>query len=176
MTSLSSEQPPKRHRTPLSVAKPAMKNQKKREEKKKEEVVFSFFSIFFLFDLMGFWFISDIFRSWFLADLRWRVTVKPGSQNQRAGGWKQPRDISGKAFWMSSIFWLPPHPKVGILLTTRRERRKLRVRRVKERDIDWMCSKILLCQWCLARKFFFFICQGLQEAVHHLKLYVRCFN
>ncbi|CAL9123951.1 unnamed protein product [Musa acuminata var. zebrina] len=29
--------PPKKHRTPLSVAKPAMKNQKKREEKKKEE-------------------------------------------------------------------------------------------------------------------------------------------
>ncbi|CAL9102553.1 unnamed protein product [Musa textilis] len=29
--------PPKKHRTPLSVAKPAMKNQKKREQKKKEE-------------------------------------------------------------------------------------------------------------------------------------------
>ncbi|KAJ8480511.1 hypothetical protein OPV22_024238 [Ensete ventricosum] len=29
--------PPKKHRTPLSVAKPAMKNQKRREQKKKEE-------------------------------------------------------------------------------------------------------------------------------------------
>ncbi|WOK99979.1 hypothetical protein Cni_G08691 [Canna indica] len=32
--------PPKKHCTPLSVAKPAMKNQKKREQKKKEEEVY----------------------------------------------------------------------------------------------------------------------------------------
>ncbi|WOK96168.1 hypothetical protein Cni_G04875 [Canna indica] len=37
---LENQKPPKKHRTPLSVAKPAMKNQKKREQKKKEEELY----------------------------------------------------------------------------------------------------------------------------------------
>jgi hypothetical protein len=44
----SEKQSVKKHRTPLSVAKPALKNQKKREQKKMEEVRYSAYPAHFL--------------------------------------------------------------------------------------------------------------------------------